>query len=83
MKGTILAADGTGKSMTQTSLAQISRQPVMICVGSEADGLSPELRAQADMRIRIDHEPSVESLNAAMAGTILLRDLYQARNGNK
>ena len=49
---------------------------LMLAVGSEADGLSPELLENADARMRIAHATAVESLNAAVAGSILMHELY-------
>lgn len=48
----------------------------ILAVGSEATGLSPEIREMADIKIRIGHENRAESLNAAVAGSIIMRDLY-------
>jgi len=45
-------------------------------LGEEAEGLEPELLAQADERVRIPVAGPVESLNVAISGAILL---YEAR----
>lgn len=73
----ILAGDINGKAISKSLFEQLGKRPVMVCVGSEADGLSAELKQKADYLVKIPHEPNVESLNAAMAGTILLHDLYE------
>lgn len=50
-----------------------------IMIGNEARGLSGELTALSDVRIRIPMCGSVESLNAAMAATILLFEANRQR----
>ncbi len=47
-----------------------------LAVGSEAEGLSPRLQTMAAARVRISHSPNVESLNAAVAGSILMKGIY-------
>jgi 23S rRNA (guanosine2251-2'-O)-methyltransferase len=48
------------------------RGPLAIVVGSEGQGLSPAVRRRADVAIRIPMRGSISSLNAAVAGSILL-----------
>jgi len=48
------------------------RGPLAIIVGSEGQGLSPAVRRRADVAIRIPMRGSIGSLNAAVAGSILL-----------
>jgi 23S rRNA (guanosine2251-2'-O)-methyltransferase len=48
------------------------RGPLAIIVGSEGQGLSPAVRRRADLAIRIPMRGSIGSLNAAVAGSILL-----------
>lgn len=43
-----------------------------LVVGSEADGVSPEFMKTADLVLKIPMSEQVESLNAAMAGTVLM-----------
>lgn len=51
-------------------------------IGNEGNGLRKETAACADKRISIPMEGSVESLNAAVASTVLLYEAYrQKRNG--
>ncbi len=42
-----------------------------VLIGSEAHGLPDELVASADVTITVPMSPSVESLNAAVAGAIV------------
>ena len=53
--------------------------PVAILIGSEGAGLSPELAAQADARIMIPCPGPVESLNAAVAASVLLYEASRQR----
>jgi 23S rRNA (guanosine2251-2'-O)-methyltransferase len=48
------------------------RGPLAIVVGSEGQGLSPAVRRRADIAIRIPMRGRIGSLNAAVAGSILL-----------
>jgi TrmH family RNA methyltransferase len=54
--------------------------PVAIVIGSEGSGLSPELAAQCDARITIPCPGPVESLNAAVAASILLYEASRQRS---
>ena len=48
------------------------RGPLAIIVGSEGQGLSPVVRRRADVSVRIPMRGAIGSLNAAVAGSILL-----------
>ncbi len=54
--------------------------PVAILIGSEGSGLSPELTAQCDASITIPCPGPVESLNAAVAASILLYEASRQRH---
>jgi 23S rRNA (guanosine2251-2'-O)-methyltransferase len=60
------------------------RGPLAIVVGSEGQGLSPAVRRRCDLVVRIPMRGVVGSLNAAVAGSVLLfeavaqRDLSEA-----
>ena len=53
--------------------------PTAFMIGNEANGLSYELAGEADVRMRIPMEGSVESLNAAMAAVILMFEAARQR----
>lgn len=55
------------------------RQGTAFLIGNEANGLSDALSAVADRRIRIPMEGRVESLNAAMAATVLMFEAARQR----
>lgn len=48
-------------------------------IGNEGNGLSPETLKRADTRIRIPMEGQVESLNAAIAATLLMYEAVRQR----
>lgn len=48
----------------------------MLAIGSEAIGLSEAVCRRADFVVRIDHSRRVESLNAAVAGSIIMKQVY-------
>jgi 23S rRNA (guanosine2251-2'-O)-methyltransferase len=48
------------------------RGPLAIVVGSEGQGLSPAIRRRADVAVRIPMRGAIGSLNASVAGSILL-----------
>jgi len=48
------------------------RGPLAIVVGSEGQGLSPAMRRRSDVAVRIPMRGAIGSLNAAVAGSILL-----------
>lgn len=53
--------------------------PTAIVVGNEAHGLAPEVIAGADLAVRIPMVGPVESLNVAMAGTVLCFEMLRQR----
>ena len=54
-------------------------QPCALMIGNEGDGLSDEFLALADARITIPMPGRVESLNAAVAGSLLLYEASRQR----
>ncbi|WP_263357490.1 TrmH family RNA methyltransferase [Acidicapsa ligni] len=54
--------------------------PIAFLIGSEGNGLSAEIAAEADARITIPCPGPVESLNAAVAASILLYEAARQRN---
>ena len=75
----LLASDISGQPAA-VQLREIPKEnQVMLAVGSEAEGVSPEILSRASSRVRIEHSEAVESLNAAVAGSILMKELYEIR----
>ncbi|MEC7522809.1 MAG: RNA methyltransferase [Myxococcota bacterium] len=50
-----------------------------VAFGEERRGLGPELRAACDRMVRIPMEPGLDSLNVAVAGSLLLYEAYRRR----
>jgi len=73
----LLIADSDGGSPCwQTDL----RQPVALVIGSEAEGPQPAAFAAADGLLHIPMPGKAESLNAAVAASILLYEVVRQRN---
>jgi 23S rRNA (guanosine2251-2'-O)-methyltransferase len=56
------------------------RGPLAIVVGSEGQGLGPAVRRRCDLLMRIPMQGAVGSLNAAVAGSILLFEAVAQRD---
>ncbi len=54
-------------------------QPSLLIIGGEAEGVSPEVRTYADIAVSIPMAPGVESLNAAVAGSIVAFEIARQR----
>ena len=59
------------------------RGPVVVVVGSEGQGLGPAVRRRCDTVVRIPMRGRVSSLNAAVAGSILLYEASSQRGGER
>ena len=55
------------------------RGPLTIVVGSEGQGLGPAIRRRCDLLMRIPMRGAIDSLNAAVAGSILLFEAVAQR----
>ena len=55
------------------------RNPTAFLIGNESKGLSDVLSACADTYIQIPMQGQLESLNAAVAATILMYEAYRQR----
>jgi RNA methyltransferase, TrmH family len=71
----IAASSHKGTPLDQTNLTS----PSAIFIGSEGSGLPRNLLAQADELIAIPHTTQVESLNAGVAGSIVLYEAARQR----
>jgi tRNA(Leu) C34 or U34 (ribose-2'-O)-methylase TrmL len=56
------------------------RGPLAIVVGSEGQGLSPAVRRRCDFVVRIPMRGAIGSLNAAVAGSIMLFEAVAQRD---
>jgi TrmH family RNA methyltransferase len=75
MGAKVIVADMKGKSVWDLDFAR----PTMFVVGAEGSGVRQEIRNLADEVCAIPMEPGVESLNVAVAGTILLYEAHRQR----
>ncbi len=72
----LVTADIRGETDTDRLKSIAARDRLALAVGSEADGVSQEIRSHTDLLLRIGHENGVESLNSAVAGSILMKEIY-------
>jgi TrmH family RNA methyltransferase len=72
----VYLADMDGKSYWETDL----RQPLALIVGSEAEGASEEARKLTIQKISIPMAGNVESLNAGVAGSVLMFEVVRQRS---
>lgn len=71
----VFLADMDGQSCWETDL----RQPLALIIGGEAEGASDEARKLAVQKISIPMSGNVESLNAGVAGSVLMFEVVRQR----
>ena len=74
---------GTDADASLTARQADLRGPVAIVVGSEGQGLGPAVRRRCDAVVRIPMRGHVTSLNASVAGSILLYEASSQRGGER
>ena len=57
------------------------RGPIAVVVGSEGHGLAPAIRRRCDLFVKIPMRGAIGSLNAAVAGSILVFEVAGQRDG--
>ena len=72
----IYLADMDGQSCWDTDL----RKPLALIIGGEAEGASEEAQKLATQKISIPMAGSVESLNAGVAGSVLMFEVVRQRS---
>jgi tRNA G18 (ribose-2'-O)-methylase SpoU len=72
---TIAALSPREPAVSIDSFARSAAPAVALLVGTEGEGLSPELEAAADLRVRIPIAAGVDSLNLAVAVGIALHEV--------
>ncbi|UCD64604.1 MAG: RNA methyltransferase [Candidatus Zixiibacteriota bacterium] len=77
----VVATGPLGKKLDPAAKKVLKREKFIMVVGSEAHGVSPQILDAADMTVRVSHSTKVESLNAAMAGSILMSMIYNLDRG--
>jgi TrmH family RNA methyltransferase len=73
---TVITSVPEGDADNKLLLKNLKSPQVILAVGSEAVGLSQAILKHADLRLRIRHTTGVQSLNAAVAGSILMKEIY-------
>jgi TrmH family RNA methyltransferase len=68
-------ADMQGQSCWEADL----RQPTALIIGGEAEGASEQARKLARATVRIPMTGKMESLNAAVAGSVLMFEVMRQR----
>jgi len=71
----MLLADMNGSSCWETDL----RQPLALIVGGEAEGASQQARKLTTQKISIPMVGNIESLNAGVAGSVLMFEVVRQR----
>jgi TrmH family RNA methyltransferase len=74
----VFLADINGQSCWETNL----REPLALIVGGEADGASEQARKLADQQISIPMNGNIESLNAGVAGSVLMFEVVRQRRNH-
>ncbi len=72
----LIGAVALRRSVPPPLTKEIVEDGVILAIGSEAEGLSEEIINMIDRRITIRHTAAVESLNAGVAGSILMKQIY-------
>ena len=72
----IYLADMNGRSCWKTDL----RKPLALIIGGEAEGASEEARKLPAQKIAIPMSWQVESLNAGVAGSLLMFEVVRQRS---
>jgi TrmH family RNA methyltransferase len=68
-------ADMDGRSCWETDLSQ----PLALIIGSEAEGVSERARKLASQQISVPMAGNIESLNAGVAGSVLMFEVVRQR----
>ena len=75
----IAAVDMDGQTFYQQNLGG----PLGLVVGSEGEGISRLVKQNCDFKVSMPMSGNVTSLNASVAGGILLYEVYRQRNAGK
>jgi 23S rRNA (guanosine2251-2'-O)-methyltransferase len=71
----ICGSERSGKNASETDLTG----PAVLILGSEDKGISRELVAQADLRVKIPMKGTISSLNVSVAAGILIYEISRQR----
>jgi len=73
----MITADIRGLKLEKVFKSFGINRGLILAVGSEATGISKRLGQMADLKVRIDHNRKIDSLNAAVAGSIIMKEVYE------
>jgi TrmH family RNA methyltransferase len=76
----LVSAQRSGSTLNQELTSIIKSKRLLLAVGSEAHGLSLAIAQNSALHWRIEHNEDVESLNAAVAGSIMMKQVYDVTN---
>lgn len=74
----VAAADMDGTDYTTTDLTG----PLLLVIGSEGDGVGRLVKEQCDFVVKLPMRGKINSLNASVAGSILMYEILRQRNLN-
>lgn len=72
----LVGTDLKGVELKKTGSQLRDKKRLIVAIGSEAEGLSTDLSRMSDIKIKLAHSDRVESLNAAVAGSIIMNEIY-------
>jgi len=70
---------GASLDSNDTDITEINLQNSIVAIGNEGSGLSDEVKALCDISIRIPISPQCESLNAAVAASIMMWEAVRGK----
>ena len=76
----IVGLDENGETIEEKAQRHLTGA-VGLVVGSEGEGIRPLIRSKCDIVLKLPMRGQIESLNAAVAGSVALYLAYLARNG--
>ena len=73
----LVTSDPAAAQDTALLTGQARNNQLALAIGSEGEGVSPGLLERSSLRLAISHCDQVESLNAGVAGSLLMREIYE------
>ena len=73
----LIVADIRGIDLHSRKINIKNYSRIVLVLGSEAKGISDNILSKADIKIKVGHSDKVESLNVAVAGSIIMKELYK------
>lgn len=74
---TLVATQADPRGRDYSLKKVVKKAKLVLAIGSEAEGLSREVALNAELTVNIAHSRKVESLNAGVAGSILMERIYR------